>query len=104
MYIQLNTDKNISGNVELEIYLNSTIDKELSHYSDHITRVEVNLADENSSKKGENDIRCNLEARIENYQPIAVTGYSDTVEKSVSEAIKKLKAVIDTTLGKKQGY
>ena len=96
MTIQLNTDKNISGNEKLESYLNSLIEEELSRFSDHITRIEVHLADENSHKKGENDKRCMLEARLENRQPIAVTSHANTVEQAVSDAIDKLKTSIKT--------
>jgi hypothetical protein len=71
--IQLNTDKNITGDERLESYLSSLIENELSRFSDHITRIEIHLADENGPKNGENDKRCALEARIEGRQPIAVT-------------------------------
>lgn len=98
MIIQLNTDKNISGNERLEDYLNSTINKRLSRFNDYITRIEVHLSDENASKKGENDKRCMLEARLKNMQPIAVTSRANTVEKAISDASDKLKASIKTII------
>lgn len=58
MKIQLNTDKNITGGERLESYLSSLIENELSHFSNHITRIEVHLSDENGQKKGANDKRC----------------------------------------------
>ena len=70
MIIQLNTDKNIAGNERLESYLNTLIKDELGHFSDHITRIEVHLADENSLKNGENDKRCMLEARLRTDNPL----------------------------------
>jgi ribosome-associated translation inhibitor RaiA len=102
--IQLNTDKNIPGDQRLESYLSSLIQDELSRFSDHITRIEVHLADENSHKNGENDIRCILEARLENKQPIAVTSHADTVEKAVNDALDKLKASIETIYGRLKNY
>lgn len=96
MKIQLNTDKNIPGDERLESYLSSLIENELSRFSDHITRIEVHLADENGQKKGANDKRCMLEARLENRQPIAVTSHADTVEEAVNVALDKLKASIET--------
>ncbi len=96
MIIQLNTDKNIQGDARLESYLSSLIKDELSYYSDHITRVEIYLADENGNKKGVNDKRCTLEARLEKRQPVVVTCHADTVEKAMSEAIDKLKSSIVT--------
>jgi ribosome-associated translation inhibitor RaiA len=94
--IQLNTDKNIAGDERLDSYLSTLVENELSRFSEHITRIEIHLADENGSKKGQNDIRCTLEARIEGRQPIAVTSHANTVEKAVNEALGKLKASLET--------
>jgi hypothetical protein len=63
--IQLNTDKNIAGDERLNGYLSTLVEKELSRFNEHLTRIEIHLTDENGSKKGENDKRCTLEARIE---------------------------------------
>ncbi|MFT7197129.1 MAG: ribosome-associated translation inhibitor RaiA [Marinoscillum sp.] len=100
MKIILNTDKNISGDERLEDYLSSLIEEELSHFSEHITRIEIHLADENGPKNGQNDKRCTLEARIEGRKPIAVTCHANSVEQSVNEAIEKLKAMLETIDGK----
>jgi len=94
--IQLNTDKNITGDERLQSYLSSLIENELSRFSDHITRIEVHLSDENGQKRGANDKRCMLEARLKNRQPIAVTSHANTVEKAVNDALDKLRASIGT--------
>ncbi|WNH12468.1 HPF/RaiA family ribosome-associated protein [Thalassobellus suaedae] len=104
MIIQLNTDKNIAGNERLESYLNSILKAELSNFSNNITRIEVHLSDENSQKKGENDKRCMLEARIENRQPIAVTSHANTLEKAVNDALEKLMASLKTIGGRLKNY
>lgn len=104
MKIQLNTDKNIQGDERLENYLSSLIRDELSRFSDHITRIEVHLADENSQKKGINDKRCMLEARLENRQPIAVTSHANTVEKAMNDALAKLKASLETIYGRLKNH
>lgn len=95
MTIILNTDKNISGNERLDAYVNSVIAEELSRFEDHITRIEVHLSDENAGKEGNNDKRCMLEARLKNKQPIAVTSHANTMEKSLNDAINKLKTSLD---------
>ena len=95
MKIQLNTDKNISGNQRLEDYLNPLITTELARFSEYITRVEVHLADENSDKKGVNDKKCTLEVRMENKQPFTVTSHSNTVEEAVNDALKKIKPALE---------
>jgi ribosome-associated translation inhibitor RaiA len=100
LIIQLNTDKNIDGGERLESYLSEQINEELSHYSNHITRIEVHLADENSQKKGVNDKRCTLEARLEKRQPIAVTSHAETVERAVTDALNKLNHSLGSIIGK----
>ena len=104
MIIQLNTDKNIPGSEKLENYLNSLIKEELSRFSENITRVEIHLSDENAAKKGENDKRCVLEARLVKRKPIVVTSNSDTVEKAVNDALDKLKASIDKIYDRSKKY
>jgi ribosome-associated translation inhibitor RaiA len=104
MIIQLNTDKESSGNARLESYLNTTITKELSRFKDYVTRVEVHLSDENGSKKGENDKRCLLEARLKNKNPIAVTSNANTIEEAISDALGRLKNSIETIKGKAEAH
>ncbi len=102
--IQLNTDKNIPGDERLESYLSSIIEEDLSRFSDHITRIEIYLADENSHKKGTDDKRCTLEARLKDRQPIAVTSHATTVEKAVTDALEKLNGSISTIYGRLKNH
>lgn len=96
MTIQLNTDKTVNGDKRQHAYFTSLITEELDRFQSHITRIEAHLSDENGAKEGPNDIRCLLEARLEGRQPIAATHQADTVDQSISGAIKKLKASLDT--------
>lgn len=98
MKIQFNTDKTVNGKERDSSYFNDLITKELKKFSTHITRIEVHLSDENGKKEGKNDIRCLLEARLENRQPIVAKNKADTVELAVSGAIHKLKASLETIL------
>jgi len=100
MKIQFNTDKTINGDEKHEHHFTSLITKELKRFESHITRIEVHLSDENGGKEGLNDIRCLLEARLEGRQPIAVSCQDNTVEFAVSGAIDKLKASLETILGR----
>jgi ribosome-associated translation inhibitor RaiA len=104
MKIQINTDKNISGNEELNATLTILISVELKRFHDQITRLEVHLSDEDGKKEGFNSIRCMLEARLENFKPIAVTEHSDTAKNAVHGALKKMKTSIDTLLSLKRSY
>jgi hypothetical protein len=71
---------------------------------DRVTRLEVHFNDENSHKGGEDDKRCMLEARLEGMQPIAVTNNGATEEHALKGAIDKLKAALDTIIGRLRNY
>lgn len=103
MQIQLNTDANINADEALTTDVNSTVESALKRFSDHITRVEVQLSDENSDKKGGNDdMRCVMEARLDGRQPVAVTHHGATVDQAVDGAADKLHRMIESTLGRLQ--
>lgn len=102
MQIHMNTDRNIEGHEALATLLSGVVDRALSRFSDHITRVEVHLSDENSDKKGGHDhMRCVMEARLEGRQPIAVTHEDATVDLAVAGAAGKLTRLIESTIGKR---
>ena len=100
MTIQLNADKNLNIHESFREKLNDLLSKGLSSFSEHITRLEVHLSDENGGKDGLNDKRCLLEARLEGRQPIAVTADGHTYEQSVKAAIEKLKTMLNTIIGR----
>jgi ribosomal subunit interface protein len=100
MKIQFNTGKNVSVSKELNALFTSLMSQELIRFSDHITRLEVHLSDEDSYKDGQNDKRCMIEARIEGKQPIAVTDHANTHEQALIGAIDKLKTSLETIKGR----
>lgn len=104
MQIQVNTDHNIKCHETLVAEISRTVASALSHFSAHITRVEVHLSDENSSKKnGTHDIRCLLEARLEGRQPVAVTHHAGSIDQAVDGAADKLTRLVDSTVGRLRG-
>ena len=98
MTIQVNTDKNIKGTETLTAQYEAQIEAELSRFSDHITRIEVHLSDENGHKAGPNTKRCLLEARLERRLPIAVSGRADTLDQAMDGALIKLTASLDNII------
>ena len=104
MQIQINTDKNVTGNEELIASSTSLISEELSRYSEQITRVEVHLADENGNKTGFNDKRCTMEARLSGMKPIAVTHHANTYDQAVFGAIGKIKTSLEKITGRLKNY
>lgn len=102
MQIQINTDHNIAGHAALAAQVSDVVERVLSRVSDHITRVEVHLNDENGDQQGQNDKRCMMEARLEGRQPIAVTHQAATVDQAVDGAADKLTRLIESTLGRQR--
>ncbi|HMQ69612.1 MAG TPA: HPF/RaiA family ribosome-associated protein [Ignavibacteria bacterium] len=104
MKIQINTDNHISGNQQKSEPIIDSINDSLERFSEQITRIEVHLSDENSKKKGQNDIKCMLEARLKGLDPVAVTQKSDSIEKAVDGALDKLTSLLDSKLGRLKKY
>jgi len=101
MQIQIRTDHNIEGHQALAAQISGAVENALRRFSDHITQVEVHLSDENSAKKGgSDDMRCMMEARLEDRQPIAVTHQAATLDQAVDGAADKLANLIESTLGR----
>ena len=100
MQIQINTDHNIAGREALTAYVSTVVESAVSRISDHITRVEVHLSDENGAKSGPDDMRCVMEARLEGRQPVAVTQQATTLEEAVAGAAEKLARLVEGTLGR----
>ena len=98
MQIQINTDRHIHGHETFTSKVSSEVESALSRFSNHITRLEVHLSDENGDKSGQDDKRCVMEARIEGRKPIAVTHQAETLDKAIEGAIDKLIRMIENTL------
>ena len=69
MQIQVNTDESIDGGEDLSARVSAEIHSRLDRFSQHITRIEVHLSDEDGDKSGGSDKRCLIEARLEGRQP-----------------------------------
>jgi ribosomal subunit interface protein len=100
MIIQLNSDKNIQGSEKLETFISQKINRSLKRFTSKITRIEVHLSDQNAGKSGSDDMQCRIETRIKDLQPVTVTARSSTKEKALSEAIDKMKAALESAIGK----
>jgi len=100
MTIQLNADNNLKINKDYAKKLNAIIDDSFKRYSEYLTRIEVHFSDENSHKTSSNDKKCVLEAKLKGREPIAVSDFGDTYDLAFDSAIDKMKASLDTILGK----
>ena len=100
MHIQINADHNIQGHESPAASVKATVENALRRFSEHITRVEVHLGDENGQKRGRNDNRCMMEARVEGHQPVAVTHHAETLGQAIDGAAEKLVHRLEHTLGR----
>jgi ribosome-associated translation inhibitor RaiA len=91
-------------NEEYTNQLEASLTENLSRYSEHITRLEVHLSDENGDKESQDDKKCLIEARLKGRQPIAVTKSANTYDQAVDGATDKLKASLDTIIGKLRNH
>jgi ribosomal subunit interface protein len=100
MQIQINSDHHISASPELAGRIQELVRGSLERYSDRITRVEVHLNDLNSTKGGENDKRCLMEARIAGLGPIDANHEASSLDLAIDGAMEKLERAIEHKLGK----
>ena len=100
MQVQINTDRNITGDEELAAKVETTLTNILERFTDRITRLEVHLGDENSHKSGADDKRCMIEARLKRLQPVAASHQAPTIDLAVTGAAEKLKRAIDSIVGR----
>jgi len=100
MQIQVNTDENVEGRDTMTAGVQAMVAATLAQFSDHLTRVEVHISDENAGKSGQRDKRCMMEARPANQKPMAVTHEAATTDEACAGAAKKLRSLLDTHFGK----
>ena len=100
MQVLVNSNHSISVTADLEERVKATVETELERFDDHLTRVEVHLNDENSSKSGPHDKRCQIEARPKGLQPISVTHKAESLELAIDGAVDKLNNALAHQFGK----
>jgi ribosome-associated translation inhibitor RaiA len=100
MLVQVNTGNGIDNTEALQRWASEHLNETLDRFQQEITRIEVQLSDENSGKGGDGDKRCMLEARLASHQPVAVNHHGETQDEAFRGAARKLLHALDHTLGK----
>ena len=100
MQIHVNTDKNIEGTEAFAAHVRNVVEKALSHFTDHISRVEVHMGDMNADKTGPNDHSCTMEARPKGMDPVAATHKASNSHQAVDGAAQSLASLLRTRLDK----
>ncbi|HTX05659.1 MAG TPA: HPF/RaiA family ribosome-associated protein [Steroidobacteraceae bacterium] len=98
MQVLVNSDH--LGGEDLTERVQGVVAGRLDRFDERITRVEVHLSDLNSSKLGERDKRCLMEARVGGLKPIAVSHEAATITEAIHVAADKLERALDHLLGK----
>lgn len=100
--MQINSDNHISNTEDFSAELTSSIETSMKKFSSHITRLEVYLRDENSTKGGADDKKCSIEARLEGLQPLGVSHKAETLRDAFHGAVKKIERVVGDALEKQR--
>ncbi len=100
MQILVNTDSHVDSSDDLTRLIETEVEGTLGRFAEQITRVEVHVNDMNSHKAGDNDKRCQIEARLSGLKPISVSHQAGAVEDAISGAVDKMEKTLDRTLGK----
>jgi ribosome-associated translation inhibitor RaiA len=101
MQVQINSDNNISMHTRLSDSIGAYINNLLQRFDPYLTRVEVNLTGDKSTKKtGPKDKRCVLEARAKRRHSLIVSNKSTDIEDAFSGAAEKMHRQLETTYGR----
>lgn len=104
MIIQLHAGRSLNIHEEYALKLNGLVSRELDRFTELLTRVELHLSDENAQRKTKEDKKCTIEAKLKSKHPVAVSDHGDTYDNAISGAIHKLKASLNTVVGKMQNH
>jgi hypothetical protein len=100
MQVQVNTGNGMQNKEALERWASDYLNDALGRFNQDITRIEVQLTDENRGKGGGADKRCMLEARLTGHEPLAVNHYGENQDEAFRGATQKLLHALDHALGK----
>ena len=100
MQIQVNTGNGVENTEALQRWATEYLGETLDRFQQDITRIEVQLTDENSGKTAKVQKRCMMEARLAHHQPVAVNHHGETQDEAFRGAARKLLHALDHTLGK----
>jgi ribosome-associated translation inhibitor RaiA len=101
MKIQVNSDKTIAVDASLIRFVESEAKRILGRFADQLTRVEVHLSDVNSTKPGQADKRCLVEARPRRAQPLSASANAAKMASAIGKSLGKMQRSLTTFFGRK---
>lgn len=100
MQVFIQTDRNISLTEKQRANFERDMTRAVERFESRLTRLEAHLSDINSTRGGDSDKRCMLEARPSGLKPLAVDHQAATIELAISGASSKLVSVLESTFGR----
>ncbi len=101
MQVQVNTGNGLGNGEALERWADGFLQQALQRFAQDLSRIEVQLSDENGDAKGGTaDIRCTLEARLNGREPVAVHNHAGNQDLAIRGAAEKLAHALDHIFGK----
>jgi ribosomal subunit interface protein len=94
MKIQINYG-DIEHSDAISAHVTQSVESALDLFTDRITRVEVHLRDDKKNRRGPDDHRCLMEARLAGEQPLAVEARDGNIYDAVNACADKLKRAIN---------
>lgn len=99
MQIHVNSN-HIEGSARLHAWVEAAVGERLERFDDFLTRVEVHVSDENGAKAGDDDKRCQIEARPKGHQPLSVSHKAASLDQAVDGAAEKMRHALEHLIGK----
>lgn len=94
MKIQINYG-DIEHSDAISSHVNQSVESALDLFVDRVTRVEVHLRDDKKKRRGPDDHRCLMEARLAGEQPLAVEARDRDIYNAVNACAEKLKRAVN---------
>lgn len=94
MKIQINYG-DIKHSDAISEHVTQAVEVALRLVTDHVTRVEVHLRDDKKNRRGPDDHRCVMEARLAGEQPLAVEARAGDIYVAVRQCAEKLKRAVN---------
>jgi len=85
-------------------YVERQVTDVLDHYAERLTRVEVHLKDQNSSRKNGIDKHCLIEARPRGMDPVVAEHDASEFRDAVHQATLKLERALQHRIEKLKGH
>lgn len=99
MQVQVNSNQ-IQSSQRFQEWVSATIEDQLEHFDDFLTRVEVHVTDDNAHKAGASDKRCQIEMRPKGHQALSVTHKAESLVLAVNGAAEKARHALEHLTGK----